>query len=264
MIKQIRITGNLGQSFSKGFVIGGSAEINREVLKDLSIEVILERVGVSQNLQVSHPAFYVEIVQANSSKGEWRAEVHFSSGNEGQRRYGFMFSGQPMAPHVYSDSLDGVKAAAGKILLEKLGCAVTFHSEVLDYCYGWYPYSYQANDIQIGRFLVDIEQREVIDVESGERVARFLELETVKDTLMGYESCNASMSVPEVEELLASAAKHNNFHDCDTKKGIEYCMRRFVWFMNTSVRHSNHRVFILPKDMTINSLVSDQEQVVEL
>lgn len=268
-----------GKVAGNGFVFGRN--VWQHDYRGSNIEVMLGRQGWSTTLNVSHPAFFLEI--GKDFKGTFFYQLCYSSGDEGRRRYGFHFNGQIINQEHNLASFARAKARAIKAVKTKFGAELTISNEVQ-------AYSFTAsgedgiddNDVRLSRVAYCNESRAIFDLATGVALVSFnfdedLDVSSTKaytDSVRNYlkDSWEVFVDKDYCEanglDLESHLACWNHFvAEYDAKQGVEHNLRRFTYLLNNAIMRYHVELrcespyYVIPRDMSLPDwfLVSDQK-----
>lgn len=268
-----------GKVAGNGFVFGRN--VWQHDYRGSNIEVILGRQGWSTTLNVSHPAFFLEI--GKDYKGTFFYQLCYSSGEEGRRRYGFHYNGQIVQQEHHLASFARAKARAIQAVKTKFGADLTIRE-------GVQAYSFTAsgedgiddNDVRLSRVAYCNESRAIFDLVTGVALVSFdFEEESVSESEKHYAESIRRYLKDSWEILVDEDYCEANKLDLkycvgcwdhfvaeyDAKQGVEYNLRRFTYLLNNAIMvhqaemRDNTPYYIIPRNMSLPDwfLVSDQK-----
>lgn len=261
------LTSVCGQVLSKGVILGRPDKVDQKDYRGETVEVMLSRQGCADVLNVSHPAFFLEFRLGKKV----HCQVCYSSGDEGQRRYGFHYNGQVIR-QFESVSFNMAKNMAKKALKAELGIDLVILDEIRQYCHSMGDiYGYQSKDVEVSRVAFIPETNEIVDLFYNRVLVSFpattlghLNLRVrdkenitkVKELVQSYDWCGVSYDHYDIPAMIARTAK--GFHDCDYKSGYDHSMKRFAWLLNAYIQEADRKAdkksgiyFIINRDMTL-------------
>ena len=104
------------------------------------------------------------------------------------------------------------------------GKEIIIDKHTLSYCYGWHPYDYQDNDV----FLSPVHYCDYSDT---------IRITKENYCLVNFADGQFSLAQFDMDgatvpfRKYAEKAFKSGFHDCDIKKGDDYCKRRLAWLI---------------------------------
>lgn len=182
------------------------------------IHLYMQRQGVSETINCAHPLFFIEISTYAADKGKWCGHVSYSND---YKIYGFKKAGQYYkSKHDFTSkekALEFLLKQASK-LSKKL---VTVDDQIINYCYGWYPYEYQKEDKHLSSVYYDPKTYAVKNISNNKIIVAFENGDILKPVKQSKKYKDV------VEKVLETG-----FHNCDYDKGNDYCVRRAAWLIS--------------------------------
>lgn len=240
-----RISLVIGQSFGRGFVHGHRRNIIQNDYRGETAELMLQRQGCSTKVNCSHPAFHVEIYEYQSK--HWVAEVFYSND---QSRYGFTFAGQRIGRKDNFSSREGATIAAAEIIDKEFGLKVTFSEHTMAYMFGNNTYGYQKDDVLVSPVHFDPERRAIVHTEYNQILVGFYAVEqpsaestevAIRNRFIPFIRTKNPSFLEMVKGSIANVDRVGH-HDCDFKRGADYCMRRYAWLLGSYMMNYEREV----------------------
>ena len=206
---------------------------------------MLQRRGTSGTIHGSIGKAFLEVHQSNPS---FHSELFFQNGNMGPQhqargRYslcGDESIGNILPGQLIEESLNWVEAHSG----DRPG---TIRQQVHAYMFGWRP-SAIADDVLLLRFRYDSQRQVVVDIDNETILAK---VEPSDLTYFNTENVEV-IAQDAVARASIVRALQIGFHQCDTKKGVDYCMRRLTWlgseYFHEAMAETVIEVFVLSDD----------------
>ena len=226
--------------YGKGVVRGRNPE--------RSCSLFLQRQGCSTTLNCSHSLFHIELTDA--AFGKVLAVVSYSNDT---KIYGTRFAGQV----CFSQSYQCIEVAKQKLphqIRKHFSCDVSFAKQVVSYAHCFGSYEYQKEDVifsplkltesgikdSVGNVVFDTLSNGVGDAREA--------ISSLKLQLSSVEDVGLKNALEKALEL--------GFHDCDFKKGVQYCYERLTWLAGQYLFEADMNIdglsncYILNKDMS--------------
>jgi len=204
-----------------------------------TVEIILSRQGVTTAKNCAHPRFYVEIGQ--SYTGKWHAEIHYSNNPE---MYGQSCGQTYKRISDLSNEIEAIEAI--KEHAEQLaGKPIVVNPRTIHYCYGWKSYDYENNDMFLSPVVYETSTDTIRHYPTNYCLVAFNDGKFANPVLDVDKA--ATKYLPQIEKAL-----NGGFHECDRKKGDDYCKRRLAWLVGCYIAtdHQEGRATWCNLDMT--------------
>ena len=186
---------------------------------DQYIKLFLQRQGVSETLNCSHPKFFVEIGKAWDRKHH--AEIFYSNDHNTYNRHK---AGQIYKTDYNTGGEQPSLRFIAKHAAKLAGKPVFIMDQRLSYMYGWKSYDYQDTDLILSKvhyceysdtIRVTKENYCLVHFENGQFDQAKTDMDGATIDLRHY-----------VDKALSKG-----FHQCDLDKGQDYCKRRLAWLI---------------------------------
>ena len=201
---------------------------NKGSVNDTDKIIVVQRQGCSQTLNVSHHMFYGSVGR-HYGYGTWFFEVCY--GSDRSRYMGH--AGQIFECDYKCDSLKDAKVKMLRSINKLSGNDYALAAFVQDYMYSFgISYDYCESDKIISPLRFDPELSAIVDV-ADKTVAFWIGTPKTRDE---FRAVNIPAFCEQTDHVLN--AIRDGFHDCDYKKGMDFCMRRLTWLAGQYVRQS--------------------------
>jgi hypothetical protein len=148
-----------------------------------------------------------------------------------------------------SPSLAGVLTDLCRLIADTFALNVKFHTgDVYRYCHGWSKpvTANEAEDYYLTPFLFAKNHAMIIDAVSEKALVVFKK--------GGLEKLSyASRGMPQQPAFLKALNK--GFHDCDRKKGVDYCRERLTWLAGEYYKRRQGQLEVLKTTSLVTELV---------
>jgi hypothetical protein len=206
---------------------------------------MLQRRGTSGTIHGSIGRAFLEVHQSTPT---FHSKLFFQNDNIEQQHqaagryslYGDESVGNILPGKLIEESLNWVEVHTGN----RPG---TIRQQVHAYMFGWRPGAI-ADDLLLLRFRYDSERQVLVDIDNETILATI-----VPSDLTWFDTGNVDVIAQDtVARASIDRALQIGFHQCDTKRGVDYCMRRLTWFasefFHEAMADTAIEVFVLGDD----------------